>query len=38
MRPFRKAPAAATAAPKASNVLMACRLKPAVPILFGEGS
>ena len=38
MRPFRKAPAAATSALKASHFLMACRLKPAVPILFGEGS
>ena len=38
MRAFRKAPAAATAAPKASNFLMACRPKPAMPILFGDGS
>ena len=38
MRPYRKAPAAATAAPKASHFLMTCRLKLAVLILFGAGS
>ena len=38
MRPYRKAPAAANAAPKASNFSMACRPKPAMPILFGDGS